>query len=59
MMIYAIWGMRDLKAPGPDGMPVLFYFIKYWDIMGKEVIDTIQNFFISGRMLKELEPLAH
>lgn len=59
MMIYAIWGMRDLKALGPDGMPVLFYLFKYWDIMGKEVIDTIQNFFISGRMLKELEPLAH
>ena len=45
--------MNPNKAPGPDGYPGSFY-MECWDIIGPSVIDTIQSFFLSGFMLKEL-----
>jgi hypothetical protein len=48
-----LFGMQSIKSPGPDGLPPLFYK-KYWQIVGVSVIKAIQNFFISSKMLKEL-----
>jgi hypothetical protein len=35
----AIKDMKSLAAPGPDGMPALFYQT-YWDIVGKDVTEA-------------------
>ncbi|KAM6588245.1 hypothetical protein CsatA_010850 [Cannabis sativa] len=43
--------MSSGKAPGPDGMSVLF-FKHYWDAVGFDFCDAISNFFITGRMHK-------
>jgi hypothetical protein len=45
--------MQNLKAPGPDGLPVLFYK-HYWSIVGNKVIKAIQKFFRSGHLLSEV-----
>ena len=45
--------MKSLKSPGPDGLPPLFYK-KYWNVVGHAVIKVVQNFFISGKLLKEI-----
>uniref|UniRef100_A0A803QD31 Reverse transcriptase domain-containing protein n=1 Tax=Cannabis sativa TaxID=3483 RepID=A0A803QD31_CANSA len=45
--------MHPLKAPGPDGMPG-YFFRRYWEIVGNEVIHMVQKFFISGRMEGQL-----
>ncbi|KAF5442124.1 hypothetical protein F2P56_037171 [Juglans regia] len=41
------------KAPGPDGMTTLFYK-HYWSIVKQDVILAVQNFFISGKLLKQI-----
>lgn len=48
-----LFAMQSLKAPGPNGLPPLFYK-KYWSIVGIEVIHAVQNFFRFGHMLKEV-----
>ena len=45
--------MQDLKAPGPDGFPVLFYK-KYWPIVGEVVTKVVTSFFVLGSMPKEV-----
>jgi hypothetical protein len=35
-VLQAIHDMKSLAAPGPDGLPALFYQ-NYWDIIGKDV----------------------
>jgi hypothetical protein len=39
----------DLKAPGWDGMPSIFYK-KYWDIVGTHVIEEVLHVFNGGPM---------
>lgn len=41
------------KAPGPNGMTTLFY-LHYWSIIKKEVMEAVQNFFKSGKLLKQI-----
>jgi hypothetical protein len=48
-----IFGMYNLKALRPDGLPALFYK-QYWPIMGESVISAMQNFFRSSHMLNEV-----
>ena len=48
-----IFEMKSLKAPGPDGFPVLFYK-HYWETVGDQIVSTTQSFFRDGRLLKEL-----
>ncbi len=35
-----VWEMNAMKAPGPDGLPGIF-FKKYWQIVGLQVIIAI------------------
>ena len=41
------------KAPGPDRFNGFFYQ-KYWDIVNKDMVEAVREFFKTGRMLKEL-----
>lgn len=45
----ALFTMGSLKAPGPDGMSVLFYK-HYWSIVGLDLISTVRNFFLTAHM---------
>lgn len=43
----AVWSCNPSKAPGYDGFNIKF--IKYmWDIIGKDVISFVHNFFSTG-----------
>uniref|UniRef100_A0A803QPC0 Reverse transcriptase n=1 Tax=Cannabis sativa TaxID=3483 RepID=A0A803QPC0_CANSA len=48
-----VFGLHPLKAPGPDGFSGCF-FRKYWDVVGVNLIATVQEFFISGIMNPKL-----
>jgi hypothetical protein len=48
-----IFGMKNLKAPGSDGLPILFYK-QYWPTVGDPVIKAIQGFFTSGHLLSKV-----
>ena len=43
--------MGDLKAPGVDGMPVLFYK-QFWDIVGVDVTREVKKLLSGGAMLE-------
>ncbi|XP_074271380.1 uncharacterized protein LOC141595316 [Silene latifolia] len=49
----AIFGIPDIKSPGPDGYTSKF-FKDAWGEVGKEVIQAIQDFFTHGKLLKQL-----
>ncbi|PNX69233.1 ribonuclease H [Trifolium pratense] len=38
----AIKDMKALAAPGPDGLPAIFYHT-HWEVIGKEVTDMVLN----------------
>nr|KYP62772.1 Putative ribonuclease H protein At1g65750 family [Cajanus cajan] len=40
--------MSPLKAPGPDGFQAFFYK-KYWQIVGRDLHNLVQNAFSQGR----------
>ena len=48
-----LFGMQSLKSLGPDRFSPLFYK-KYWEVVGNLVIKAVRNFFITGKMLKEV-----
>lgn len=48
----AVMQMSPLKAPGPDGIPAIFYQ-KHWNSVGPSVTAAVQYFFDSGYILRE------
>jgi hypothetical protein len=49
----AIKQMAPTKAPGPDGMPPVFYQ-KYWHVIGSDVTKAVLSCLNSGRILKSI-----
>ncbi|KAK3184843.1 hypothetical protein Dsin_032129 [Dipteronia sinensis] len=47
------FSLHPNKAPGLDGFNAHFFNIT-WDIVGEDVISVVQEFFMSGLLLKEL-----
>lgn len=41
-ILEALKGIGDLKAPGPDGMPAIF-FKKFWDTVGERVKEEVKE----------------
>jgi hypothetical protein len=49
----AIKSLKANSAPGPDGLPAMFYQ-KYWDIIGPDILDFILNILNNGGHLKDI-----
>ncbi|GJR26775.1 RNA-directed DNA polymerase, eukaryota, reverse transcriptase zinc-binding domain protein [Tanacetum coccineum] len=49
----AMFEIEDSKAPGPDGFTVRFYK-SAWSIIGKDICKAVQEFFITGKLLGEV-----
>ncbi|GJY65904.1 hypothetical protein Tco_0468142 [Tanacetum coccineum] len=49
----AMFSMGNDKSLGPDGFTAAF-FKSSWDIIGSDVSRVVREFFINGRLLKEL-----
>nr|GEU62956.1 hypothetical protein [Tanacetum cinerariifolium] len=49
----AMFDIGDDKAPGPDGFTSVF-FKKAWDTVGMYVCVAIREFFMNGKILKEI-----
>ncbi|GJU17554.1 putative RNA-directed DNA polymerase, eukaryota, reverse transcriptase zinc-binding domain protein [Tanacetum coccineum] len=49
----AMFSMGNEKSPGLDGFTAAF-FKEAWDIVGNDVILAVHEFFVNGRLLKEL-----
>ena len=45
--------MQDLKAPGPDGYPVIFYK-QLWPTVRDDIIKAVTYFFCIGSMPREV-----
>jgi hypothetical protein len=48
-----LFEMASQKAPGPDGLPVIFYKT-YWKTVGNSFIRAVTSFFEIGKMHKEI-----
>lgn len=49
----AIFSIKADSAPGPYGMTGLF-FQRFWDVIGDQVTKEIQDVFVTGLLLSEL-----
>ncbi|KAK6804275.1 hypothetical protein RDI58_002059 [Solanum bulbocastanum] len=52
-ILQALQGINDNKAPGSDGFNAIF-FKKVRATVGEEITDAIQEFFLSGKLLKAI-----
>jgi hypothetical protein len=48
----ALDGIGDLKAPGPDGMPAIFYK-NFWDMVGNQVVEEVLGVLNGGPIPEE------
>lgn len=48
----AFFALPKAKAPGPDGYPAEF-FTAHWNVVGRDMIDAVSEFFTSGKLLKQ------
>ncbi|GKD92086.1 RNA-directed DNA polymerase, eukaryota, reverse transcriptase zinc-binding domain protein, partial [Tanacetum coccineum] len=49
----AMFDINHAKAPGPDGYTTRFYK-SAWSIIGKDICKAVQEFFIKGKLLGEV-----
>nr|GEV90124.1 hypothetical protein [Tanacetum cinerariifolium] len=49
----AMFGIRDEKASSLDGFTFAF-FKKGWDVVGQDVCNAVRDFFVNGKLLKEI-----
>ncbi|KAJ9562228.1 hypothetical protein OSB04_007388 [Centaurea solstitialis] len=49
----ALFSIGNDKAPGSDGFTSKFFKCA-WDVVGKDVVTAVHNFFYVGRILKEI-----
>ncbi|KAG7543172.1 hypothetical protein ISN45_Aa07g030980 [Arabidopsis thaliana x Arabidopsis arenosa] len=49
--------MPKNKAPGPDGFPVEF-LLESWEIIGEDIINAVQEFFITGYLPRKWNATA-
>lgn len=49
----AFFSIPGSKAPGPDGFNSTF-FKKSWSIIGDEVCEAVRDFFLHGKLLKQV-----
>ncbi|GJU60592.1 sugar transport protein 13 [Tanacetum coccineum] len=49
----AMFSMGNDKSPGPDGYTAAF-FKEVWDVVGNDVCGAVREFFVNGKLLKEL-----
>nr|GEU70751.1 hypothetical protein [Tanacetum cinerariifolium] len=47
-----VWYWDDI-SPGPDGFTSAF-FKKGWDVVGQDICKAVRDFFVSGKLLKEV-----
>ncbi|XP_060187475.1 uncharacterized protein LOC132616812 [Lycium barbarum] len=52
-IIQAVNDLPNDKAPGIDGYPAKF-FKQNWEIVGEDIINAVGQFFVSGKLLKEV-----
>lgn len=45
----AVFAIHPEKAPGPDGMTVLFYQ-RFWKPIGPDIVLMVKAFFVSGEL---------
>jgi hypothetical protein len=48
-----VFGIRNDKAPGLDGYSS-FFFKQAWNVVGEDLCVVVQDFFHSGRLLKQV-----
>ena len=49
----ALFSIGDDKAPGPDGYSS-YFFKKAWDIVGRDFVAAVMEFFSSGHILRQI-----
>jgi hypothetical protein len=49
----AVFDIGNDKAPGPDGYSS-FFFKQAWNVVGEDLCAAVQDFFHSGRLLKQV-----